>query len=146
MRVGGPEPERTITGREGRCAHPPALAASEEVGPGFRRFAVPIGQGDEHLAAVRFHADHVQQAHLVLGQPDFHVDPFSPDVDEITVGEGPLVEYLGLTLPLGRQPGDRWRQQPGPGAQELLQRRGEIQGLLNTLCEVPVTDPLGVPL
>ncbi len=62
---------------------------------------MPIGQGNEFLAAIGANTDHDQQ-HLVLSQPDFQVDPVGLDVDEITVSEGPFVERLGLTLPLGR--------------------------------------------
>ncbi len=55
------------------------------------------------------------------------MDPVDPQVDVVHLGQAPVGEQSGLVLPLRGQPGDRRRGQPGPGAEELLQRRPEVQ-------------------
>jgi len=59
-----------VPGREHRGAHAAARAVAEQVRPRLGRLAVPVGQGDELLAAIGADPDHHQQAQLVLGQPD----------------------------------------------------------------------------
>jgi hypothetical protein len=122
----GPEPERTVTDREHRSAHPAALAAAEQIGPGLGGLALTVIERDQLLGAIRADTDDDQQAHLVLGEPDLEVDPVGPHIHLVRPGQGSLVERLGLGLPLRRQPGDRRSGEPLRRAKELLQRRSEV--------------------
>jgi len=55
------------------------------------------------------------------------VDAVHPQIDEVHLRQVPLPEVFRLLLPLRGQPGHRRCGQPRPRAQELLQRRREIQ-------------------
>jgi hypothetical protein len=74
----GPEPERSVADGEHWRSHAAALAVPEQVGPRLRRLAVPIGERDQLFGAVGTHADHHQQADVVLLQADLEVDPVDP--------------------------------------------------------------------
>jgi hypothetical protein len=108
-----PEPQRPVPRRQHRGAHAPAGAVAQQVCPRLGGFPVAVGQGDEFLAAISAHADHDQQAQLVLLQPDIHVDPVGPQADVIDAGQVPGGERALLALPLLGQPGDHRRRQPG---------------------------------
>ena len=73
-----PEPERTITDGQHRGLHAATLAVAQQVGPRLARFAEPVGERDQLLAAVGADPDDHQQAHLVLLQPDLQVDAVDP--------------------------------------------------------------------
>ena len=76
----GPEPERTVTDREHRSAHPAARAAAEQIGPGLGGLALTVIERDQLLGAIRADTDDDQQAHVVLGKPDPEVDPVGPHI------------------------------------------------------------------
>jgi hypothetical protein len=84
---------------------------------------VPVVERDQLLGTVGTHADHHQQAHLVLLEADLEVDPVDPHVHVVGLGQRPLVERGRLVLPVLGQPGDRGRRQARTGAEELGQRR-----------------------
>ncbi len=54
------------------------------------------------------------------------MDAVDPQVDIVAARQIATTERGGLILPLRREPGDRRCRQPGTGAEELLQGRGEI--------------------
>lgn len=110
---------------EHRGAHPAPLATAEQVGPRLRALAVPVIEGDQLLGHVGADADHHQQAHLVLREPDLEVGAVDPHIHVVGAGQVALPEHGRLALPVLGQPGDRGRRQPMPGAEELLQRRPE---------------------
>ena len=89
---------------------------------------VAVGQGDQLLAAVGAHADHHQQAQLVLLQPDVHVDPVRPHVHVVHGGQVPGGERALLGLPRLGQPGDHRAGQARRRAEELAQRGHEVPG------------------
>ena len=74
----GPEPQRAVTDREDRGAHPAALTGAQQVSPGLAGLPVPVVEGNQFFGAIGTHPDHDQQAHLVLGQPDLEVNPVHP--------------------------------------------------------------------
>ncbi len=121
-----PEPQRTVTDRQRRGAHPAALAVTQQVGPRLRALAEPVGDRDQLLGAIDADADHHQQAHLVLLQTDLEVDPVDPQVYVVAVLQRPRAERLRVVLPLLGEPGDRGRRQARGRAQELFQRRHEV--------------------
>ena len=123
-----PEPERAVTDRQHRGGHAAASGVPQQVSPRLRGLPEPVRERDELLAAVGADADHHQQAHLVLLQPDLQMDPVDPQVHVVGAHERPGVERAGLVLPLAGEPGDRGRRQAGIRTKELLQRRPEIGG------------------
>ena len=123
-----PEPQRAVADGQHRGAHPAAAAVPQQIRPRLGRLPVPVGQRDELLAAVGADPDHHQQAQLLLLQPHLEVDAVDPQVDVVGTRQIPVLECLGLVLPLRGQPGDRRRRQPGARAQELLQRRHRSPG------------------
>jgi hypothetical protein len=70
-----------------------------------------IGEGDELLAAIGAHADHHQQAQLVVFEADVHVDTVGPQVDVVHGGQIPGGEGALLRLPGLSQLGDHRRGQ-----------------------------------
>ena len=54
------------------------------------------------------------------------MDPVHPDVHVVDLGQRRVGEPFALVLPLLGQPGDHRRRQARRGAEELLQRRGEV--------------------
>ena len=123
---GLPEPQRAVADREHRRPHAAAAAITQQIGPGFGGFPEAIGERDELLAAVGTDPDHHQQAQLLLVQTHLQVDPVDPQIHVVDLGQIPLGERAGLVLPLHSQPGDRRRGQPRAGAEERLERRGEV--------------------
>ena len=121
-----PEPERAVADGEHRRLHAATLAVAEQVSPRLARFAEPVGERDQLLAAVGADPDHHQQTHLVGLEPDLQVDAVDPHVHVVRPGQRPGRERDGLVLPLRGHPGDRGRRQALVGAQELGQRRPEI--------------------
>jgi hypothetical protein len=119
-----------VTGGQDRGAHPAAGAIPQQVRPRLRRLPVPVGQGDELLAPVGAHADHHQQAQLVLFQPDVHMDPVGPQVDVVHTGQVPLRERALFAPPgLGQQvitaadsPAGDPRNWPSAGTKSPLDR------------------------
>jgi hypothetical protein len=75
---------------------------------------VPVVQGDQLLGAVGAHADHDQQAHLVLLEADLEVDPVDPHVHVVGLGQGAHGERGSFVLPVLGQPGDRGGDSPWP--------------------------------
>jgi hypothetical protein len=57
------------------------------------------------------------------------MDSIDPHINVIGVGQRPLIERRGFTLPLGHQPRNRGPRQASGGVKEPLQRRSEIVGL-----------------
>jgi len=99
-----PESQRPVAGREYRGAHPASGAVAQQVSPRLGGLPVPVSQRDQLFAPVGAHADHHQQAQLVLLQPDVHVDAVRPQVDvvrpgQVTGGEGALLGLPGLGKP-----------------------------------------------
>ena len=107
-----PEPQRAVTDGQHRRGHAAAAARPQQISPRLGRLPVPVGQGDEFLAAIGAHPDHHQQAQLLLLEADLEVDAVDPQVDVVGARQIPLPEGLGLVLPLRGQPGDRRRRQP----------------------------------
>lgn len=70
-----PEPERAVADRQDRSTHAAPLAAAEQIQPGLGGLTVPVIEGDQLLGAIGTHADHHQQAHLVLLEADLQMDP-----------------------------------------------------------------------
>ena len=93
-----PEPHCAVADGEHRGAHPAPLATAEQVGPRLRALAVPVIQGDQLLGPVGADADHHQQAHLVLREPDLEVDAVDPHVHVVGAG-GLLVGGLCMWAP-----------------------------------------------
>jgi hypothetical protein len=143
----GPEPERSVADGEHWRSHAAALAVPEQVGPRLRRLAVPIGERDQLFGTVGTHADHHQQADLVLLQADLKVDPVDPQVHVVGVGQGPLVERGRLVLPVLGQPGDRRGRESVADPEELGQRRGEVRGrqAVQVQQRQHLRDPRGLP-
>jgi len=94
-----PEPQRPVSDREHRGAHPASRGVTQQIRPGLDRLAVAIGQRDELLAAVGPHAEEHQQAQLVLLEADVDVDAVGPQVDVVHPGQVPASERLLLGLP-----------------------------------------------
>jgi len=95
--------------------------------PGFGRLPVPVGQRDEFLLPLGADPNHHQQAQLLLLQTDLEVNAVDPQIDEVDLRKIPHSKHVRLLLPLRGQTGHRRRRQPQARAQELLQRRGEVQ-------------------
>ncbi len=120
-------PQRAVTDGQHRRGHPTTTAAPpQQIRPRLGRLPVSVGQGDEFLAAIGAHADHHQQAELLLLEADLEVDAVDPQVDVIGAREVTLAESLRLVLPLAGEPGDRRGRQSGARAEKLLQRRTEV--------------------
>jgi hypothetical protein len=60
-----------------------ATPAAEQIEPRLGRFGVPLVKRDGFLGGVRADADHHQQAHFVLLQPDLEVDSVDPAADVV---------------------------------------------------------------
>ena len=123
-----PESERSVPGREHRGAHAPPGAVAQQVRPRLRRLAVAISKGDQLLAPISAHADHHQQAQLVLFEADVHMDPVGPQIDIVHGGQVPGREGALLCLPGLGQPGDHRRRQARRGAEELAEGGHEVPG------------------
>jgi hypothetical protein len=121
-----PESERAVADREHRRGHAATLGIAQQVGPGFGRFAVAVGQGDEFLAAIGPHADHHQQAQFVLLQADVDVDAVGPQVHVVHLGQIALGVGALLGLPGFGELGDHRRRQALRAAEELPERGHEI--------------------
>ncbi|GAA4930490.1 hypothetical protein GCM10023334_037540 [Nonomuraea thailandensis] len=124
----GPEAERAVPDGEHRSGHAAPGAIAQQVGPGFGRFAVAVGEGDEFLTAVGAHPDQHQQAESVLLQADVDVNAISPQIDIVDTGQVTGSEGTLLGLPLLGELGDDRRRQPVAGAEELTQRGHEVAG------------------
>lgn len=125
---GLPEPESAIADRQHGRAHAPSCAVPQQPGPRLGRFPVAVGHGHQFLGAVRAHADDHQDGGLDFVQAYAQVDAVDPDVDVVGAGQVALLERLVVGLPLGGQPGDGGRREPGGGAEELFQRGHEVPG------------------
>ncbi|GAA4976807.1 hypothetical protein GCM10023334_103300 [Nonomuraea thailandensis] len=89
----GPEAERAVPDGKHRGAHAAPGAIAQQIGPGFGRFAVAVGERDEFLAAVGAHSDQHQQAEFVLLEPDV-------DVVKSDRGAVPVFPWAGFPGPL----------------------------------------------
>jgi hypothetical protein len=79
-----PEPERAVPDGQDRGGQAAAAAIAQHIGPRLGRFPEPIGQGDELLAAISTHADHHQQAELLLLETDLEMNAVDPQVGVAT--------------------------------------------------------------
>ena len=95
-----PEPQGPIPDRQHRGSHPAAAATAQQIGPRLGRLPVPVGEGDELLAAIGADPDHHQQAQLLLLQANLEVDAVDPQVDVVGVREITVAESFGFVLPL----------------------------------------------
>ena len=84
---------------------PRRLAVAQQIGPRLDRFAEPVGQRDQLLAAIGTDPDHHQQAHLVVLQPHLEVDAVDPHVDVVGAGQRPGVERPRPRLATARSAG-----------------------------------------
>jgi hypothetical protein len=75
-----------------RGTHPAALGISQQVRPRPGRLPVPVGQGDQLLAAVGADPDHDQQAQPLVLEADVDVHTVRPDLDVDHAGQVPGVE------------------------------------------------------
>jgi hypothetical protein len=121
-----PEAQGAVTNGEHRCPHPAAFEVAQHVGPGLCRLSVAVPDGDQFLGAIDPDTHDDQATQPVLVETDSEVHPVGPHVHVVPVieasfGEGPL-----FGLPLGGQPGDHRRGEPGTGAEEPRQRRREV--------------------
>jgi len=123
-----PEPECAVADREHRGPHPAPGAVTQQVRPGLGGLPVAIAQGDQLLTPVRAHPDQHEQAQFVLFKADVDVDAVRPQVDEVHSGQIAGGEGALLGLPRLGQLRDHRRRQPGRGAEELAQGRGEVPG------------------
>jgi hypothetical protein len=73
-----PEAERAVSDGQHRGGHPAAVAIAQQIGPRLGRLPIPVGQGDQFLAAISTHPDHHQQAQFLLFEAHFEVDPVDP--------------------------------------------------------------------
>ena len=100
-----PEPERAVADREHRRLHAATLAVAQQISPRLARFAEPVRERDQLLAAVGADPDHHQQTHLVGLEPDLQVDAVDPHVHVVRPGQRPGTERDGLVLPLRGESG-----------------------------------------
>jgi hypothetical protein len=103
----------------------PSSSAHDSVDP-----AQPIGDRDQLFGPVGAHPDDDQGGQPLLSEPDVEVHPIGPHIDIVPIGQAAGHERLPLSLPLGRQPGDHRRRQPGRGPKEAFQRRDEVPELI----------------
>jgi hypothetical protein len=82
-----PEPQRAITHRQHRGAHPAPLAVPQQISPGLGGLPVPVGQRHQFLAAVGADPDHHQQAQFLLVKAHVEVDPVDPQIDVVDVSQ-----------------------------------------------------------
>ena len=78
-----PEAQRAIADREHGCSHAAAAAITQQIGPRFGGFAVPVRDRDQFFAPVSTHPDHHQQTQFLLIEADFKVDSVDPHIDVV---------------------------------------------------------------
>jgi hypothetical protein len=123
-----PRPERAVADHELRAAKPATLHIPEHPRPALGRLAVAVLHGQQLLGGVLAHADHDQQAQLVvLPEPHPDMDAVDEQVRVAAEPEVALAEPIVVGLPLLTQPADRRGRQPGGVlAEQVLQRRPEV--------------------
>ncbi len=118
------KPQRPVADGQYRRPHTAAAAITQQIRPRFVRFAVPVSECDEFLAAIGAYADHRRQAQFLLLQADFQVDAVHPQMHIIHTRKPPGSKGFRFVLPLAGQLVDRRHGQARPGAEELLERPG----------------------
>lgn len=74
---------------------PAPLQVEQQVAPGLRAFAQPIGEPDQFLFALRRGADNHQQTLRVVFEPSLDVDAIDPEVN-ILLGGQVAIEPAGV--------------------------------------------------
>ncbi len=115
-----------IPDREHRRGHPAPFQVAQQIRPALLGLAVSVADRDQLLGAIEAHAHHHQDAEAVLLEADGEVHSVHPDVDEVLVRKRLVHERALFVLPLGSQPGDHRRRQPGGRTEELLERGHEV--------------------